>query len=62
MQKHTLLSVLQRKAIRVGMVKHYELSYNMTEQTKWPMHPAKTQISLDIRTVWSVFAVRLLDR
>ena len=25
----------------------------MTKQTKWPVHPAKTQISLDINPVWS---------
>ena len=25
----------------------------MTKWTKWPVHPAKTQISLDIRPVWS---------
>ena len=25
----------------------------MTKPTKWPLHPAKTQISLGIRSVWS---------
>ena len=25
----------------------------MTKPTKWPVHPAKTQISLGIRQVWS---------
>ena len=30
-----------------------------TKPTKWPMRPAKTQISLGIRPVLSVFAVRL---
>ena len=29
----------------------------MTKPTKWPVHPAKTQISLGICPVWSVFAV-----
>ena len=29
------------------------LSCNMTKPTKWPMHPAKTQISMGIRLVWS---------
>ena len=30
----------------------------MTKPTKWPLRPAKTQISLGICPVWSVFAVR----
>ena len=30
-----------------------ELSLSTTKPTKWHMHPAKTQISLDIRPVWS---------
>ena len=32
------------------------LSCLMTKPTKWPVHPAKTQISLGIRPVWSVSA------
>ena len=41
------------------------LSYNvymirrMTKPTKWSLRPAKAQISLGIRPVWSVFAVRM---
>ena len=31
----------------------------VTKSTKWHVHPAKTQISLGIRPVWSVFAVRM---
>ena len=31
----------------------------MTKPTKWPVRPAKTQISLSIHPVWSVFAVRI---
>ena len=31
----------------------------MTKPTKWHMHLAKTQISLGIRPVWSVFAVHM---
>ena len=31
----------------------------MTKPTKWPVLPAKTQISLGIRPVWSVFTVRM---
>ena len=29
----------------------------MTVPTKWPVHPVKTQISLGIRPVWSVFSL-----
>ena len=31
----------------------------MTKPTKWHVRPVKTQISLGIRPVWSVFAVRM---
>ena len=30
-----------------------DLSHPMTKSTKWPVHPAKTQISLGICSVWS---------
>ena len=30
-----------------------EMSHLMTKPTKWHVRPAKTQISLDIRPVWS---------
>ena len=32
---------------------HCYMSRLMTKPTKWHVHPAKTQISLDIRPVWS---------
>ena len=32
---------------------HRHMSRPMTKPTKWPMHPAKTQISQGIRPVWS---------
>ena len=35
------------------------MSRSMTKPTKWPVRPAKTQISLGICPVWSVFAVRM---
>ena len=35
------------------------LSCLMTKPTKWHVRPAKTQISLGICPVWSVFAVRM---
>ena len=35
----------------------WNLSQRMTKPTKWHMRPAKTQINLGIRPVWSVFAV-----
>ena len=31
-----------------------QMSHLMTKPTKWPVHPAKTQISLGICPVWSV--------
>ena len=34
------------------------MSRLMSKATIWPVHPAKTQISLGIRPVWSVFVVR----
>ena len=33
--------------------KNWELSRDMTKPTKWHVRPAKTQISLGIRPVWS---------
>ena len=35
------------------------MSQSTTKPTKWPVCPAKTQISLGICPVWSVFTVRL---
>ena len=37
------------------------LSVCMTKPTKWYVRPAKTQISLDIRPVGSVYAVRSMS-
>ena len=36
-----------------------DMSCPMTKLTKWHVRPAKTQISLGIRPVWWVFAVRM---
>ena len=36
-----------------------QMSRDMTKPTKWHVRPAKSQISLGIRPVWSVFAVRI---
>ena len=36
-----------------------QMSLLTTKPTKWPVRPAKAQISLGIRPVWSVFTVRL---
>ena len=38
-----------------------QLSRSMTKPTKWHVCTAKTQISLGIRPVWSVFAVRSMS-
>ena len=35
----------------------FKMSRHMTKPTKWHVRPAKTQISLGIHPVWSVFAV-----
>ena len=39
--------------------KGWNLSPLMTKPTKWHVRPVKTQISLGICPVWSVFAVRM---
>ena len=36
-----------------------QMSRDMTKPTKWHVRPAMTPISLGIRPVWSVFAVRM---
>ena len=36
-----------------------KMSRHMTKPTKWPVHPAKTQISLGICPVWLVFIIRM---
>ena len=36
-----------------------KVSCIMTKPTKWHVRPAKTQISLGVHPVWSVFAVRM---
>ena len=38
---------------------HLQMSWSMTKPTKWPVHPVKTQISLDIHPVWSVLTVHM---
>ena len=40
---------------RIGIIRN--LSCHVTKPTKWHVRPAKTQISLGIRPVWSVFTV-----
>ena len=43
----------------VFVCKFLYMSRLTTKPTKWHVRPAKTQISLCIRPVWSVFAVRM---
>ena len=43
----------------VWWYKQKKMSHLMSKPTKWHVHPAKTQISLGIRPVWSVFTVRM---
>ena len=38
---------------RKSFIVIHDLSCLVTKSTKWPVHPAKTQISLGIRPVWS---------
>ena len=35
------------------LIGRFDLCHSMTKLTKWHVHPAKTQISLDIHPVWS---------
>ena len=37
----------------------YELQHDNWKSIKWPVRPAKTQVSLDIGPVWSESHVRL---
>ena len=39
--------------VLVWWTRVYKMSRRMTKPTKWPVRPAKTQISLGIRPVWS---------
>ena len=48
--------VVGRTNVNVSQMRY--LSRLTTKPTKWHVRPAKTQISLGIRPVWSVFAVR----
>ena len=48
-----------RKQISLHHFSRNLTSSRMTKPTKWPVCPAKSQISLSIRPVWSVFAVRM---
>ena len=47
--------ILDVPVCTIVMVHHHgnHLSRNTTKPTKWHVHPAKTQISLGIRPVWS---------
>ena len=48
----TCTGVRQRLGPFYCMTRFY-MNRRTTKPTKWPLHPAKTQISLDIRPVWS---------
>ena len=53
-------SLWQRQSFLPKMMREFHyLSRLMTKSTKWFVHPAKTQISLGMHPVWSVFTVRL---
>ena len=40
---------------RYILERKHKMSHLMTKPTKWPVRPAKTEISLGIHTVWWVF-------
>ena len=40
------------KWLEILTLNHWHMSRCMTKPTKWPVRPAKTQISLGIRPVW----------
>ena len=42
-----------RTAAKIGYLLYVNMSRLMTKRTKWHVRPAKTQISLGIRPVWS---------
>ena len=58
-QKLTLHFVFVHIIILSKLMSNVKMSRLMTKPAKWPVSPAKTQISLGIRPVWSEFAVRL---
>ena len=53
-----VFSWLGSYVVYMAITKGY-LSRLMTKQTKWHVRPAKTQINLGNRPVWSVFHVHL---
>ena len=56
----TYIFLIQRFYFSYTYWNDHNLSRLITKPTKWPVRPAKTWISLGIRPVWSVFAVRSL--
>ena len=64
-KNHNLMSWLKRcrgwrfwcSAILLYELKTCKMSCHAIKPTKWSVHPAKTQISLGIRPVWSIFTV-----
>ena len=53
----SLTSWRGRISIRGCLVSKYHLSRIVTKPTKWHVRPAKTQISLGIRPVWSEYSL-----
>ena len=53
------LRYLSWQKVKQNKTKQNHLSRLMTKPTNWHVRPAKTQISLGIRPLWSVFAVHM---
>ena len=59
-QSQTPAMIDAQKGSRTTLFVACKISQNMTKPSKWPMHPAKAQISLGICPVWSAFSLRAL--
>ena len=53
-----ILKIINKLSWNTHLICFYVIVTSMAKPTKWPLRPAKTQISLGIHPVWSVFAVR----
>ena len=54
-----VMGIISQHALKWPVKNQKQVSCSMTKPTKWQVCPAKIQISLGIRPVWSVFAVCL---
>ena len=52
-KKKSIQSISYTENFHIFFINTHNMSRLMIKPTKWPMRPAKTQISLGIRPVWS---------